>query len=107
MAWNKERRIRFYGEILRLENVLKDLYNHSSRGVRRVTKRIDSNGYVISLINDYGFKLCPRTGYTISDVFPPNDNSVLRLLEQHLLDMNLPDNVIDECLSCFEDGFDS
>ena len=85
---------------------MKDLYDHSSRGVGRVTKRIDSNGYILSLINDYGFKLCPRTGYTTADVFPPNDNSVAGLLEQYLLDMNLPDNVIDECLNCFDDGFD-
>lgn len=105
-AWNKEGRIHFYGAISKLENVFKDLYDHSSRGVGLVTKRIDSNGYILSLINDYGFKLCPRKGYTTADVFPPNDNSVVRLLEQYLLYMNLPDNVIDECLNCFDDGFD-
>ena len=105
-AWNKEGRIHFYGAISKLENVFKDLYDHSSRGVGLVTKRIDSNGYILSLINDYSFKLCPRKGYTTADVFPPNDNSVVRLLEQYLLYMNLPDNVIDECLNCFDDGFD-
>lgn len=104
-AWNKEGRIHFYGEVSRLENLLKDLYDHSSRGVGRVTKRIDSNGYILSLINDYGFKLRPRIGYTTADVFPPNDNSIAILLEQYLLDMNLPDNVIDECLNYFGDGF--
>ena len=105
-AWNKEGRIHFYGAISKVENVFKDLYDHSSRGVGLVTKRIDSNGYILSLINDYRFKLCPRKGYTTADVFPPNDNSVVRLLEQYLLYMNLPDNVIDECLNCFDDGFD-
>jgi len=105
-AWNKEGRIHFYGDISKLKNDLQDLYEHSSKGVGRVTKRIDSNGYILSLINDYGFSLCPKTGYTTADVFPPSDDSVAKLLEQYLLDMNLPDNVIDECLNCFFDGFD-
>lgn len=104
-AWNKEGRIHFYGQASKLGSVLKDLYDHSSKGVGRVTKRIDSNGYILSLIDDYGFELCPRTGYTTADVFPPNDDSVVRLLEHNLLDMNLPNDIIDDCLNSFDDGF--
>ena len=39
-AWNKEGRIHFYGAISKLENVFKDLYDHSSRGVGLVTKSL-------------------------------------------------------------------
>lgn len=104
-AWNKEGRIHFYGDDAKLKSALRDLYDHSSKGVGRVTKRIDSNGYILSLIEDYGFELCPRAGYTTADVFPPKDDSVESRLKRYLDGMDLPRPLIGECLRCFEEGF--
>lgn len=104
-AWNKEGRIHFYGRTSKLQTVLPDLYSHSSGGVGRVTERINSNGYILSLIDDYGFELRPRTGYKTADVFPPTGHSVKARLKQYLLGMNFPKAMIRECLDSFEDGF--
>lgn len=107
-AWNKEGRIHFYGTEVQLNNVLPDLYIAGSAGNGSITKRIDSNGYVLSLIEDYGFVLKSRVGYTTADVFPPikeNKENVGRLLCGYLSSMQLSNDLIDECLRCFDDGY--
>lgn len=104
-AWDKEGRIHFYGAEAQLQRNFQDLYNACSAGVGSVTKRIDSNGYILSLIEDYEFVLRPRDGYSTADVFPPNKESVKRLLYDYLSDMQLPHNIIVECLQYFDDGF--
>ncbi|MCD8048446.1 MAG: hypothetical protein LUG52_02380 [Clostridia bacterium] len=80
-------------------------YNACSAGISSVTKRIDSNGYVLSLIEDYSFILQPRTGLTTADVFPPDKHAVERLLERYLTNMRFPFHMIDECMECFENGY--
>ena len=104
-AWDKEGRIHFYGTEAQLQRNFLDLYNACSAGVGSVTKRIDSNGYILSLIEDYGFILQPRTGFTTADVFPPDKQAVERLLERYLTNMRFPSHMIDECMECFEDGY--
>ena len=104
-AWDKEGRIHYYGTLSSLKSTFADLYACSSAGTGRITKRINSNGYILSLIHDYGFKLCPRHKKTTADVFPPNNNSVYKLLKQYLLAEKLPRNIIRDCLDCFDDGF--
>lgn len=104
-AWDKEGRIHFYGTEAQLQRYFLDLYNACSAGVGSVTKRIDSNGYILSLIEDYGFILQPRTGFTTADVFPPDKQAVERLLERYLTNMRFPSHMIDECMECFEDGY--
>ena len=76
-----------------------------SSGVGSVTKRIDSNGYILSLIEDYEFVLQPRLGQTTADVFPPNNDRVRRLLYGYLSEVELPNNIIAECLQCFDEGY--
>lgn len=105
-AWDKEGRIHFYGLETQLQRTFPDLYNACSAGVGAVTKRIDSNGYILSLIEDYGFVLQSRVGYTTADVFPPNKQTIKQLLEKYLSDMNLLKQLINECLREFENGYD-
>lgn len=104
-AWNKEGRIHFYGQVSKLENVLKDLYDHSSKGTGRITKRINSNGYILSLIDDYEFMLCPRFGRTTADVFPPDVAVVENHLRRHLVNKHLNNAQINACVDNFIDGY--
>lgn len=104
-AWDKEGRIHFYGTEEQLQRRLTDLYNACSAGVGSVTKRINSNEYILSLIEDYGFVLQPRPGYSTADVFPPKKERVGRLLHGYLSELELPNNLIAECLQCFDDGY--
>lgn len=74
-AYAKEGRIHFYGNLNFLETNLPDLYQHRSSGVGNVTCRINSNNYILSLINDYKFKVARRpNGQLTLDVFPPSSN---------------------------------
>lgn len=104
-AWDKEGRIHFYGSEAQLQRIFPDLYDACSAGVGAVTKRIDSNGYILSLIEDYEFILHPRPGYSTADVFPPNKERVKRLLYGYLLELELPNNIITENIQCFDDGY--
>lgn len=104
-AWDKEGRIHFYGTEIQLQRCLPDLYDACSAGVGSVTKRIDSNGYILSLIEDYDFVLQPRPGYSTADVFPPNNDRVRRLLYGYLSELELPNHIIAECLQCFDEGY--
>lgn len=105
-AWSKEGRIHFYGSNLKLQQTLTDLYYCSIDGVGRITKRIDSNGYIRSLIEDYQFEVCPRIGNATADIFPPNISTVETLLEKYLSELDITDENIDECLECFRSGFE-
>lgn len=104
-AWNKEGRIHFYGQESKLESVFKDLYDHCSKGTGRITKRINSNGYILSLIDDYGFLLCPRSGFTTADIFPPDFAVVEKHLRCHLANMNLTNSQIDACVGKLIEGY--
>ncbi len=104
-AWATEGRIHFYGSETKLGRILPDLYDCSIDGVGRITKRIDSNGFIRSLIDDYAFDVCPRMGNNTADVFPPNVNMVKDFLVQHLGILDLDDDLIDRCLEAFGDGF--
>lgn len=105
-AWGKEGRIHYYGGLNALERNLKDLYDCSSAGNGRITRRINSNEYLISLINDYGFEVRTYTGYTTMDVFPVDKMDIKNDLRRHLLNKQLTNTKINGCLDLFERGYD-
>lgn len=106
-AWDKEGRIHYYGPLQRLQSTFGDLYACSSAGVGNITKRINSNGYILSLIDDYDFELRTYTGYTTADVFPPPQaGTVQRLLNRYLIGRNLKNTQIHQCLNLFAAGYD-
>lgn len=104
-AWDKEGRIHYYGSEHILRTELADLYNCSSAGTGRITKRINSNGYVLSLITDYGFVTRSYMGYTTADVFPPDISTVKGSLERYLFDNRLTQHQIDRCMVAFNTGY--
>lgn len=104
-AWDKEGRIHYYGTERSLQATFSDLYACSSAGTGRITKRINSNGYILSLINDYDFRVQTYIGYTTADVFPPDVEVVENHLRRHLMNKRLTNTQIDACVNCFIDGF--
>ncbi len=103
-AWNKEGRIHFYNNIDDLEITFNDLFLSSSRGNLRTTCRINSNNYIFSLINDFGFRPEKRMGYSTADVFPPEEE----VLEKFISFMNLnrfPDMQVRWCIEEFKRGY--
>lgn len=105
-AWDKEGRIHYYGSLSNLTSRFPDLADCSSAGTGRITKRINSNGYLLSLINDYRFKIRTHAGYTTADVIPPPDpSSVEHELRRHLMNMGLPNTQIHACIDQFQKGY--
>lgn len=104
-AWDKEGRIHYYGELFDLKNTFEDLFACSSAGTRNITRRINSNGYILSLINDYNFEVRMYRGYTTADVFPPELEIVKNSLRKHLTDLRLTNKYINICLNKFHQGY--
>lgn len=104
-AWDKEGRIHYYGSLSSLRNTFGDLYACSSAGTGRITKRINSNGYILSLINDYAFKIQTYVGYTTADVFPPEAEVVENHLRRHLMNRRLTNTQINGCVNSFIAGY--
>ena len=106
-AWEKEGRIQYYGTLPRLRTHFPDLFQCSSAGVGRVTKRINSNGYVLSLVNDYGFVPKKRpNGQLTADLFPPNTPAqIWPRLQRHLQSLELSQADITACYQEFDRGF--
>lgn len=106
-AWNKEGRIHYYKNYGDLAAYLCDLKVHSSSGNTGITCRINSNGYILSLINDFQFIVRTYTGYSTADIFPPNDAviAVKSILENALVNQELSQQEIQSCLVQFDAGF--
>lgn len=104
-AWDKEGRIHFYGKEDYLQLHLEPLYNCCSAGNGTITKRINSNGYILSLINDYGFTTKMYMGYTTAEVFPPDVAIVEAELRRHLSLKRFTANEIDSCMNDFYQGY--
>ncbi len=105
-AWDKEGRIHYYGTLSDLKNTFEDLFVCSSAGTRNITRRINSNGYILSLINDYSFEVKTHSGYTTADIFPPEVNIVENNLRRHLVNLRLTNTHINTCLDNFYYGYD-
>lgn len=86
----KEGRIQYYGTIDYLQNNLPDWNRCRSAGNGSITCRINSNGYIDSLIQDYGFVVRTYAGYTTADIFPPANayNDVWNRLNAYLQRVN-------------------
>lgn len=104
-AWNKEGRIHYYGGLSSLRTNLEDLDACSSAGTGRIRRRINSNGYILSLINDYDFEVRTYPGYTTADVFPAGKIDIEAELRRQLLNRRLPNSQINVCLDMFNQGY--
>lgn len=104
-AWDKEGRIHYYGSSSSLRDTFDDLYACSSAGTGRIKRRINSNGYILSLINDYDFEVQTYVGYTTADVFPPEVEVVENHLRRHLMNKRLPNSQINACVDNFMAGY--
>lgn len=91
-AWNKEGRIHYYKNLTALQNNLVSLYNNRSAGNGRITCRINSNGYMMGLIKDFGFQLITYVGYDTADIIPPQNayQTVKASIQQYLIGV-IPD----------------
>lgn len=104
-AWEKEGRIQYYGSLSSLQKNLEDLYACSSAGNGTITKRINSNGYVLSLIKDYGFEVRTSAGLLTAKIYPSSVEDVKSRLRSFLIEKQLPDSQITACIEAFTAGF--
>lgn len=104
-AWDKEGRIHYYGALSDLKNTFEDLFSCSSAGTRNITRRINSNGYILSLINDYNFEVKTYSGYTTADVFPAELEIVVNNLKRHFINLDLSNTNINKYINIFYDGY--
>ena len=103
-AYAKEGRIQFYGDEKYLEHNLQDWHKCSSAGIGRITCRVNSNDYIYSLIDDYGFVINSYIGYTTANVFPPDGDAMKKVwskLYRHLQNVRVMnfDEIYQEYLS--------
>ena len=104
----KQGRIHFYKNEADLQAYLTDLYLHRSAGVKpTITCRTNSNDYVLSLINDFGFITKRYVGYDTVDIFPSDNayNTVWSLFENWLMANNYGNNDIDSLKNNFDYGW--
>lgn len=105
-AWDKEGRIHYYGRLSLLGANLVDLDICSSAGTGRITRRINSNGYLLSLINDYDFEVRKYEGYTTADVFPTSKTDIEAELRRQLINGQLANSQVNDCIDAFNRGYD-
>lgn len=106
-AWDKEGRIHYYGDINILRSELEDLFDHSSSGNGHVSCRINSNGYILSLLNNYSFIVREKGDYYTAYIFPPQNafTSIRFILKKHLVDQNFETTEINLYLNEFDNGW--
>lgn len=105
-AWGEEGRIHFYGSINYLKTHLRDLFINSSAGNGRITRRINSNGFIMSLVENYNFDVLEYQGRITLDVFPPENIDVSDMLAIHLHNSGLTQIKVNTCLNSFQEGFE-
>jgi len=106
-AWEYEGRIHYYKLLPDLQNTLPDLFACKSAGNGNITCRINSNGYIDSLIYDFGFVPIITPGRLTIDVYPPQIalTSVGSALQNHLVSIGLSSAQINFCMVAFNDGW--
>lgn len=106
-AWAKEGRIHCYRDPSDLRANFEDLAKHCSQGNGNgnIKCRINSNGYIRSLIDDYGFEVKSYEGYSTVDVFPTDKVAIINKLKEQLKNIKLMDSRVDGCLEEFERGY--
>lgn len=106
-AWDREGRIHYYGTSSDLSTNFSDLFNCRSAGNGNITCRMNSNGYIYSLLQDFNFQLIPRTGYLTGDILPPINaySTVQTILNNHLVSISLSSNQISSALQQFDIGW--
>lgn len=100
-AWDNEKRIYYYGNDQYLTN-FPALYEAKSAGVGNVTYRINSNGYIDHLIQEYGF-IDNNIGRYINRVVPSDLSYIENCLKENLKQQNLN---IQYFMEIFYSGYD-
>ena len=81
------------------------MYVCSSAGVGNIVRRINSNGYILSLINDYDFEVCTHAGKDTASIFPSQKYKIEDRLKQHFISLKFSDIDIEKYINCFNDGY--
>ena len=102
-AWDSEGRIQYYKDLNDLQNYLIDLYTCSSAGVGNITCRINSNGYIQSLINDFNFQIT-NPGNNTADIIPPLPGVTRTIIQNFLLNYYQL-NQVNNILNYYDIGF--
>lgn len=71
-AYEKEGRIHYYKEMHDLSRELVDLNACHSAGNSPVTCRMNSNGFMRSLVEDFSFQMLLRSSQLTADIIPPS-----------------------------------
>lgn len=107
-AWGREGRILYYNSINLLHQYLPDLNNANTRGVGRVTSRINSSEYIRDLLSDFSFQLIgPMRNRTTMLVIPPDNafDTVYNSLNRILISNNISQQTISICTTMFANGW--
>ncbi|MCI9338339.1 MAG: hypothetical protein HFH93_12535 [Lachnospiraceae bacterium] len=107
-AWGKEGRIQYYGKEAYLASRLADWYYVKSAGNGSITCRMNSNDYMYSLVNDFGFREERYEDFTTADIFPPSVepySSVWAVLKDHLQKNNWDDAGIENIFRYYTEGW--
>ena len=83
-----------------------DLYLCSSAGVGNIVRRINSNGYILSLINDYDFEVRTYSNLETADVIPSQTDIIENYLRHYLISNRFTDSDIQICIEEFYNGYD-
>lgn len=103
-AWQKECRIHYYGNEDMLNNLI-TINKCGSAGLgKKIIKRVNSNNYINSLINDYNFRIIESESY-IQDVLPPIENNIWSILENNLISSGFQNEYIKNLKIDFNKGW--
>ena len=107
-AVGKEGRIHYYGSEEYLKGNFGDWYKCKSAGNGTITYRINSNDYIKSLIQDFGFKVVMYSEYDTMDIFPPISNAKMQvwdILKKHLENIDISEVDINLIMFRYLDGW--
>ena len=106
-AWAYEGRIHYYGTLQSLAQHFQDLNACSSAGNNGLTRRINSNGYITSLVQDYHFIPLGASVHNVQRLVPPTPvDSIMAILYNHLLSsVQLSSDEASNCMAAFQCGY--
>lgn len=106
-AWDKQGRICYYRDEINLQNDFHDLNNCKSAGVSNITCRINSNDYVISLVDDYKFNKTYANGNLTADIIPPGNayGMVRQILMAELSNVGITPQQLGNAMNYFDIGW--
>ena len=107
-AWGKEGRIHYLKDNNLLSVELPALYAAKSAGRKNgVTCRINSTQFVRDLVDDFNFQRTQFSNRTTMTIKPPENafNIVKNLLQIILIQENIQQPLLDQCINAYQTGW--